>query len=45
MVVAAETGKSPRDAKGETDGAIELGYFVAGEGRRFYGKTMPSATK
>ena len=29
MVVAAETGKSPRDAKGETDGAIELGYFVA----------------
>jgi acyl-CoA reductase-like NAD-dependent aldehyde dehydrogenase len=43
-VVSAETGKSPRDAKGETDGAIELGYFIAGEGRRFYGRTMPSAT-
>ena len=43
-VVAAETGKSPKDARGETDGAIELGYFMAGEGRRFYGKTMPSAT-
>jgi alpha-ketoglutaric semialdehyde dehydrogenase len=43
-VVSAETGKSPKDAKGETGGAIELGYFVAGEGRRFYGKTMPSAT-
>jgi aldehyde dehydrogenase (NAD+) len=43
-VVSAETGKSPKDAKGETDGAIELGYFIAGEGRRFYGKTMPSAT-
>jgi alpha-ketoglutaric semialdehyde dehydrogenase len=43
-VVSAETGKSPKDARGETDGAIELGYFVAGEGRRFYGKTMPSAT-
>ncbi len=42
-VVAEETGKSPRDAAGETDGAIELGYFVAGEGRRFYGRTMPSA--
>ena len=42
-VVAAETGKSPKDARGETDGAIELGYFVAGEGRRFYGRTMPSA--
>jgi alpha-ketoglutaric semialdehyde dehydrogenase len=43
-VVSAESGKSPKDAKGETDGAIELGYFIAGEGRRFYGKTMPSAT-
>jgi aldehyde dehydrogenase (NAD+) len=43
-VVAAETGKSPKDARGETDGAIELGYFIAGEGRRFYGKTIPSAT-
>ena len=42
-VVSAETGKSPKDAQGETAGAIELGYFVAGEGRRFYGRTMPSA--
>ncbi len=42
-VVSAETGKSPKDAKGETDGAIELGYFMAGEGRRFYGRTLPSA--
>jgi alpha-ketoglutaric semialdehyde dehydrogenase len=43
-VVSAETGKSPKDALGETGGAIELGYFIAGEGRRFYGKTIPSAT-
>ena len=43
-VVAEETGKSPKDARGETGGAIELGYFIAGEGRRFYGRTMPSAT-
>src|SRR5581483_8868242 len=42
-VVSAETGKSPKDARGETDGAIELGYFIAGEGRRFYGRTMLSA--
>ena len=42
-VVSAETGQSPKDAKGETEGAIELGYFIAGEGRRFYGRTMPSA--
>jgi aldehyde dehydrogenase (NAD+) len=43
-IVAEETGKSPKDARGETDGAIELGYFVAGEGRRYYGRTLPSAT-
>jgi acyl-CoA reductase-like NAD-dependent aldehyde dehydrogenase len=42
-IVSEETGKSPKDARGETDGAIEMGYFVAGEGRRFYGKTIPSA--
>src|SRR5206468_3229060 len=43
QVVAEETGKSPKDARAETTGAIELGYFIAGEGRRFYGRTMPSA--
>lgn len=42
-IVAAETGKAPRDALGETDAAIEMGYFVAGEGRRFYGRTTTSA--
>jgi aldehyde dehydrogenase (NAD+) len=42
-IVAAETGKSPKDARGEVDGAMELGYFIAGEGRRYYGRTLPSA--
>jgi alpha-ketoglutaric semialdehyde dehydrogenase len=42
-IVAAETGKSPKDALGETGGAIEMGYFVAGEGRRLYGRTTTSA--
>jgi hypothetical protein len=28
---SAETVKSPKDAKGEKDGVIELGYFIAGE--------------
>jgi len=42
-IVAAETGKSHKDALGETGGAIEMGYFVAGEGRRFYGKVTTSA--
>jgi aldehyde dehydrogenase (NAD+) len=43
--VAAETGKAPKEALGETDGAIEMGYFVAGEGRRFYGRTTTSAVQ
>ena len=42
-IVALETGKSRRDAAGETDAAVEMGLFVAGEGRRFYGKTTTSA--
>jgi aldehyde dehydrogenase (NAD+) len=42
-LVAKETGKSKKDALGETDAAIEMGFFVAGEGRRFYGQTSTSA--
>src|SRR4029453_4346740 len=41
-LVAMETGKSRKDALGETDAAIEMGFFVAGEGRRFYGQTTTS---
>ncbi|WP_285905659.1 aldehyde dehydrogenase family protein [Pseudodesulfovibrio pelocollis] len=41
-IVAAETGKAPRDALGETDGAIALGLFYAGEGQRMYGRTTTS---
>jgi alpha-ketoglutaric semialdehyde dehydrogenase len=47
-LVAAETGKSLDLARGETDAAIEMGLFVAGEGRRSYGRTttasMPNRT-
>ena len=42
-LVARETGKSRKDALGETDAAIEMGFFVAGEGRRFYGQTTTIA--
>ena len=42
-LVSRETGKSLKDALGETDAAIEMGFFVAGEGRRFYGSTTTSA--
>jgi aldehyde dehydrogenase (NAD+) len=42
-LVVRETGKSKKDALGETDAAIEMGFFVAGEGRRYYGQTTTSA--
>lgn len=41
-IVAQETGKSPREALGEVGAAVEMGYFVAGEGRRFYARTTTS---
>jgi alpha-ketoglutaric semialdehyde dehydrogenase len=43
-IVAEETGKSMELALGEADAAIEMGLFVAGEGRRLYGRTTTSAT-
>jgi acyl-CoA reductase-like NAD-dependent aldehyde dehydrogenase len=42
-LVAAETGKTVELALGETDAAVEMGFFVAGEGRRLYGRTTTSA--
>lgn len=42
-IVHLECGKSVKDALAEVGGAIELGFFMAGEGRRFYGKTTTSA--
>ena len=41
-IVHLETGKSFKDAFSEVGGAIELGFFMAGEGRRYYGKTTTS---
>ncbi len=42
-LVQRETGKGAALAAGEVRGAIELGYFMASEGRRFYGRTTTSA--
>jgi aldehyde dehydrogenase (NAD+) len=42
QIVARETGKSCVAAVGETDAAIELGLFFAGEGQRLYGRTTTS---
>ena len=44
-LVAAETGKSLDLAVGETDAAVEMGLFVAGEGRRFYGRTTTASMR
>jgi alpha-ketoglutaric semialdehyde dehydrogenase len=41
-IVHLETGKSMKDALGETDGAIQCALFFAGEGQRMYGKTCTS---
>lgn len=43
-IVAAETGKSYKEALGETNGAIALGIFYASEGQRLYGRTTTSGT-
>lgn len=44
QIVALETGKSYKDALGETLGAIALGLFYASEGQRLYGRTTTSGT-
>ena len=43
-IVATETGKSYKDALGETAGAIQCGLFYASEGQRLYGRTTTSGT-
>ena len=42
-IVAEETGKPLELASGETDAAVEMGLFVAGEGRRSYGRTTTAS--
>jgi alpha-ketoglutaric semialdehyde dehydrogenase len=42
-VVVEETGKPEALALGEADAAVELGLFIAGEGRRSYGRTMTAS--
>jgi acyl-CoA reductase-like NAD-dependent aldehyde dehydrogenase len=42
-LVVEETGKSLELARGEADAAVEMGFFVAGEGRRLYGRTTTSS--
>jgi len=41
-IVAAETGKSRKEAWGETGGAIQCGLYYASEGQRLFGRTTTS---
>ncbi len=42
-IVVEETGKPLELALAETDAAVEMGLFVAGEGRRSYGRTTTAS--
>jgi alpha-ketoglutaric semialdehyde dehydrogenase len=42
-IVVEETGKPAALARGETDAAVEMGLFIAGEGRRSYGRTTTAS--
>jgi alpha-ketoglutaric semialdehyde dehydrogenase len=41
--IASETGKPPKDARGEVGGAIMQAEYFAGEGMRLYGRTLTSS--
>jgi len=43
-IVAAETGKSYKEALGEVGAAVQCGLFYASEGQRLYGRTTTSGT-
>lgn len=43
-IIALESGKSKKDALSEIGGAIECGFFFAGEGRRYFGEVLTSVT-
>lgn len=45
QAVVEETGKALDLARAETDAAVEMGLFVAGEGRRFYGRTTTASMR
>lgn len=42
QVVALETGKSVKDARGEVGAVVQIGLFYASEGQRLYGRTTTS---
>jgi len=45
QMVSRETGKSPREARGEVGAAVQQGLFFAGECQRLFGQTKTSAVE
>lgn len=41
-IVTAEMGKVIEEARGEVQEAIDMAHYMAGEGRRMFGETVPS---
>lgn len=41
-LITAEMGKQPVEARGEVQEAIDMAEYMAGEGRRSFGQTVPS---
>jgi len=41
-LVAREMGKVKKEAHGDVQEAIDMGFYMAGEGRRLFGQTVPS---
>ncbi|SDH39448.1 aldehyde dehydrogenase (NAD+) [Alteribacillus persepolensis] len=42
QVLTAENGKPIQEARGEVQEAIDMGFYMAGEGRRLFGQTVPA---
>jgi acyl-CoA reductase-like NAD-dependent aldehyde dehydrogenase len=42
QVMTREMGKVIAEARGDVQEAIDMGKYIAGEGRRFFGQTVPS---
>ncbi|MGD6900418.1 aldehyde dehydrogenase family protein [Bacillus infantis] len=41
-IITEEIGKTRIEAEGEVQEAIDMAYYMAGEGRRMFGQTIPS---
>lgn len=44
-VISKENGKTFKSALGDVQSGIDMAYFIAGEGRRWYGRTTHSSLK